>query len=89
LGRRPCVDLGEHGIEPSQAAKAGAQCDLRHREVGFVEQPFGPLHASGLCHLQRAGTKVLLKEPAEVSGTDAKSVRQHFDTAAIEGTAMD
>src|SRR6516162_9107437 len=32
---------------------------------------------------------MLLKEPAEMSGADAKSVRQHFDTAAVEGTAVD
>jgi hypothetical protein len=32
---------------------------------------------------------MLLKEPTEMSRSDAKAVGQVFDTAAIKGTAID
>jgi hypothetical protein len=32
---------------------------------------------------------MFLKKPTQMSGSDAKSVRQDLDTAAIKGTAID
>jgi hypothetical protein len=89
FGRRPSVDLREDGIEPPKAAKAGAHGDLHHREVGPIEQSFSPLYASRLRDLYRAGTKVFLKQPAQMPRSDAESVGQDFDTGAIEGAVID
>ena len=50
LGRRPAVDFGKDGVEPSQAPEARPHRDLGHRQAGLVEEAFGSLNACGPCH---------------------------------------
>ena len=89
LGRRSPIDFSKDGVEPPKAAEAGAYRDLSHRKSGFVEQPFCPLHASRLGNLNRACSKVLLKEAIEMSCSDSQALRQLFDATLIQSTACD
>src|ERR1700693_4297958 len=45
LGRRPAVDFGKDGVEPSQTPEARPHRDLGHRQAGLVEEAFGSLNA--------------------------------------------
>jgi hypothetical protein len=87
--RRPSIDFGEDGVEPSKAAEAGPHGDLSHWESGFVEQPFRSLHAPRLGNLNRACAQVFLKEAIEVSCSDTKTPRQRLDTVHVQRTARD
>ena len=46
FGGRPAVGFSEHGIEAAQAGKAGVQRELRHREVGGVDEALGGIAGS-------------------------------------------
>jgi hypothetical protein len=83
-GWRPPVDFAKDGIEPPEAAKAGAHRNVSHRQVSLVEQSFSPLNAGSLCHLRRTSTNVLCKKPAQVPGSDAQPVSKDIDTALVE-----
>jgi hypothetical protein len=71
--RRPAVDLGKQGIEATQAAEAGAQCDLGDRELRAIEQPLRALHTGGLRDLDWARAEVLGEQAAELAAADAES----------------
>src|SRR5262245_9079556 len=66
LGWRPSIYFRKHGVEATQAAKASMRGNLRHRKVGLVEKPLGPLDAGGLSDLHRAGAQVPLEQPGQM-----------------------
>lgn len=78
----------KHGVEPAQAAEPRAHCDLRHWEVGVVEQALRSLHSRRLGDLNRACTEMSSEEPGQMSRTDAEPVGKGVDTILIEGTFL-
>jgi transposase len=66
LGWRPSIYFRKHGVESTQAAETSMHGNLRHRKVGLVEKPLGPLDAGGLSDLHRAGAQVSLEQPGQM-----------------------
>src|SRR4051794_196013 len=67
LGWRTSIYFRKHRVESTQAAEASVHGNLRHRKVGLVEKPLGPLDAGGLSDLHRAGAQVSLEQPGQMS----------------------
>jgi len=89
LGRWPSVHFCEHCVEPAQAAEPCAYGDLRHLEIGLVEQALRSLHSRRLGDLNRACTEMSLEEPGQMARTDPQPVGKGVDTIVIEGTILD
>jgi hypothetical protein len=83
------VDLGKYGIEAPQAAKAGTNCNLGHRQVGTIDQALGALDARGLCDLRRSRAEMLLKRAAQMPRADAETRGHILYAEVIEGTIVD
>src|ERR1044072_1939849 len=66
LGWRPSIYFRKHGVESTQTAETSMHGNRRHRKVGLVEKPLGPLDAGGLSDLHRAGAQVSLEQPGQM-----------------------
>jgi len=66
LGRRPAVDFGKDGVEPSQAPEARLHRDLCHRQAGLVEQAFSPLHPCRPCHFGRTSLEMTREQSRQL-----------------------
>src|SRR5437870_1655818 len=62
-------------VEPADAAKAGRQGDLHHRETRFVDQLLGQQHPPGLRDRNRRCAKMPPEEPPKVALADPQPLR--------------
>jgi hypothetical protein len=47
------INLREHGVKASEAAKSGENSYFHHRLIGFIDEPFRALSAGRPCYRAR------------------------------------
>jgi hypothetical protein len=84
FARCPAVSVPERVIEAAQASVAGGDTDLRHRQVGVIDQALRKVQPLRMCNGQRRGAKVLAEQPPKMPARDAKPRRELLDATFIE-----
>src|SRR5581483_9716425 len=70
IGFRECI------VEATNAAEARSHGDIAHGKSRLVNQLFGKVQPTGLCHCDGTGSKMLQEKAAQVTGSDAEPHRQ-------------
>jgi len=89
LARRTMVEVLEGFVEPSDAAKAGGERDVAHRQRGIVDQLLGEEDAARLRHGDRRGPQVLPEQAPQLAFADAEASREAVHHVLVESAAFD
>jgi hypothetical protein len=87
--RRAAEQVEEGFVETADAVEARGQRDLGHRQRRLMNQLLGQQHPPRLCHRDRRGPDMPVKQPPQLPGADAKPVGETLDIGLIETAGFD
>jgi hypothetical protein len=80
---RPAIDLGKHRVEPTQAAEAGDERYLGHRQIRRIKQPLPPLNSRRPGDLAWACPEMPGEQSHEMPLSDPEPGGECADTRAL------
>ena len=76
-------------VEAADAAEAGGEGDLGHRQLGLVDELLGQQHAAGLRDGDRRGAEMLLEQPPQMALADAEPLGESIERRLVERAELD
>ncbi len=86
---RALVQILERRVEAADAAEAGCHRDLGHRKVGFIDQLFREVNATGLRDGYWSRAQISQEQAPQMPRADSQSVRKIVDAAVVERAFAD
>ena len=83
------IGLGDGGIESANAAEAGRDRDLAHRQTRLINQLFRKMQATGLRHRAGRRAQVLQEQPTQMARANSQALGENFDSAVFQATFAD
>ena len=67
LRRSTMIEITNGHIEPPHTTKSGRNRNLRHGQLGFIDQLFGEVQAARVCYRTRCGAQMPKEQPSKVT----------------------
>jgi hypothetical protein len=89
LHRRAVIGFADRRVEPADRSISCGNCELRHRQIRFVDQLFGEVHAARLRHCVGRGAQMAQEQSAQMAGTHTEPFGEPLHSAVFCAAFVD